>query len=64
MASDAAYDNEGLRCPLARGISVIVNNPARKRPRPFDEDALPPAELNRTHGSAASNTGDAAPYAQ
>jgi transposase len=41
LACDAAYDSDGLRRLLIeRGIlPVIPNNPTRKRPHPFDEDA-------------------------
>ena len=41
LAGDAAYDSDGLRRLLVeRGtLPVIPNNPTRKRPHPFDEDA-------------------------
>jgi transposase len=41
LAGDAAYDSDGLRRFLVeRGtMPVIPNNPIRKRPHPFDEDA-------------------------
>jgi transposase len=41
LAGDAAYDSDGLRRLLIeRGtLPVIPNNPTRKRPHPFDEDA-------------------------
>lgn len=41
LAGDAAYDSDGLRRFLVeRGtLPVIPNNPTRKRPHPFDEDA-------------------------
>src|SRR5208282_350629 len=41
LAGDAAYDSDGLRRLLVeRGtVPVIPNNPTRKRPHPFDEDA-------------------------
>ena len=41
LAGDAAYDSDGLRCfLLERGtLPVIPNNPTRKSPHPFDDDA-------------------------
>jgi transposase len=41
LAGDAAYDSDGLRRFLVEQgtLPVIPNNPTRKRPHPFDEDA-------------------------
>jgi transposase len=41
LAGDAAYDSDGLRrFLLEQGtVPVIPNNPTRKRPHPFDQDA-------------------------
>ena len=41
LAGDAAYDSDGLRrFLLERGTTpVIPNNPTRRRPHPFDEEA-------------------------